>query len=1072
MKKSILFLVCLSLLSLSSPLWAQSTAWYYVEYNCWEKGSGGRDQGPVNIGFNFTNSSEDCSFYYGDLYEMQNIQRDSFPASANTNQFFIRFPWGGSGNETFDYTNDIKNAYKTSSYWNKQYTLRQSQYFGWSSAPGDYFRVTVWPKNLTIQSVSGPELGTTLAQYDVTTIQATPGFPADAYTWKYQITSSGTWINLPNGYQGKANISFTGNDLLSNSFKSITLSGSAINVGLFAKDIAGNEKLYKIATFDSKFNAPKVISVNPQIADCFESQYTDVIIKFDKGFNTATSQNRKLGYTNYLQSLSSGSVYYIYANELNNNEYVLRNVPVKQALKFQLASLQFFEANGNSLADSFYVTPTSTFYNTNTMPLKLETTLSSTGVFCYDGHDGKVVAKVLGGRSPYTLTYKNKTTNITYATHTLSSANVTYWVNDVPIQDLSPADYKVTVTDLKGCLRSDSLTVVQPLSPFIISSSTATEVTGYGLSNGTLQVKLKGGTASLPQGYPLPKLTTGTITYNAQFVQATVNEFTFLFDQLPAGNYSFRGIDQALASNSSNIRDSLGCLAKQSFTIIQPPPLAVNFEAGQPIVCNGQASASFTAHVTGGKRYDAGKPYIYQWAYSVDGVNAYIPITGSDSLMLNRAAGFYQLTIKDKNNNTLIRVYEVTQPAAISYDVIVKNVTCLNWTDGALTVTDIQGGSAPYRISWPDGSSDLTWMNLGKGNYTVQVHDAFSCMIEKNVRIKDTLNEITLSRGTYRIPHCFGDADGSLGVQVLVASPPYTVLWNNGSTDTLLTGIKAGYYTVQVLNSKNCLKEGVFTLADPAAIPLELEATRYLCIDQVAEYNLTVPDSLYSYEWIGPQFNGTEGKVILSSPGRYVAKITDSKGCKRTDTLDLYRINETISSDFVIASQLMAGNEVLVTNITESRFQDTAYWEINHPDIEVKDLSFEYAVLVFKKPGVYKIGLRSHLGDCVKVLEKEVQVLQPAFDPQTYNGASSFIKNFEIRPNPNDGHFEVMVSLQDVASVKLRFLDFYSKSAIVEEEQHDAKEYLIPMHVTVAPGTYILFLETPYGTRITKVIIM
>lgn len=961
---------------------------------------------------------------------------------------------------------DCFNQYKTTSYWSKQYGLTT-----WNG----YGRITYYPANLTIKDISGPKYNQdwVLLKNDATSLTATSGFPSDAYTWRYQIGNDGTWIDFPLVYKGKSSVSFTGAQLLGTEANFSSKVGGLINVGVWAKDSVGDLKLYgDIRTLKPKHYAPKILSVTSQVAKCNNSLMSSVKIKLDKPFDVDAAYIELLNIKN---GITSGPSLRLVSGNFDpaTNTYEWINLDVNTTYHISVSA--YLDQNYVSKEGTYYINRTESFYTLNLFPLVLQSILLKNGIYCYGGLDASLDAKIMGGTPPYNLIYRDKITNAVLASRSLSNTNPSQYVIDIGgLKNLSMGTYRLEVTDKNACPTQSEVSISQPASPLSVVSEKMTDVSGYGLNNGVFQIKLKGGTYSNPNGYNLPQLKNGNISYPGQLVNSFNNEFTFSFSNLPAGNYNFRAADLNMTSYASSIKDSAGCLVKEVLTIIQPPPLVLNLEQTQTIICNGDATAFIIAHGTGGKRFATGNPYTYTWGYSLDGASpTYTILPASDSILNQRVAGFYKLQLKDQNSNTATKIIQVVEPQKVDYTVTVKNVTCLNWTDGALAVSDIKGGTAPYIITWPDESHGSEIIELAKGYYLVKVSDALNCLVSKNVKVKDTLNDITIQQGSYKLPHCYGEDNGSMGVKVTVGNMPYTVLWDNGSTDTLLSAINAGTYTVQILNSNNCLKEASFTLLKPNQIPLNLDIDRYLCIGQTATYEIEVKDSAYQYQWQGPELNTKTTQVNLTLPGTYSATINDLHGCSRAESVTIHRVESVIASDFVVSSQVFAGDQVSLVNITQDRFTDSCAWNFAaNPNIEVVSSSYEYATLIFKEKGIYKIGLKSQLGNCIKVIEKEIVVVEPTFDHKPYSGATSFIRDFEVMPNPNDGNFEVQIRMEDIASVKLRLLDFYSKSDIKEFEYHDQKDYLIPLHLELAPGTYVLFLETPYGTRVTKVIII
>lgn len=989
----------------------------------------------------------------------------SFKATENLNNFDVygqnqtyQGPVSGCvGATTKQSYTDILNVYQRTHYFSRQYPI--------PNFPGNYATVTIFPENLWLTDTSRVESFLEDAKVN---FPATPGFPADAYTWKYQIVGETGWINFPLG-QGQSLVSLTGKEMLGSNFQTYAAKGSKVHVAVFFKNENGKESfLGSGRILFPKLYAPRIVSAIAQKTKCFESTTSSVLIKLDKKIGAG----RQLEILNAI--LTSDSPITITDDDLNiNNEYELIDLDINKSFSCNIR--RYNKADGTSLLSNYYIDETKYSYTTNLIALKLNGQVTKTDVRCYGGADGNVTARFQGGTSPYTITYTSKSGGVAPSVHTLNNSDLTKYVTDPnPFGNLPQGQYKVSVQDKNGCPFKDSVSISQPAALLVISNKSNTDATGYGLSNGTIQVKINGGTiapaATLAQGYmpPVLKDTKGN-TFTGVYVSRLNEVVTYHFTGLAANTYQLRAAD--IVIYNTYIRDSTGCLAKDVFVINQPPPLVTGLKQKAGILCYAAQTAKLSSIVTGGVPLGSGKPYTYQWSYSVNGTIAYNSLGNTDSVLANTGAGFYKLLVTDKNNNQSSAIYQVKQPAQITSSQTIKNVTCLNWTDGAISIANIQGGVKPYAISWENKSSLPKRDTLAAGSYVLSIHDSLNCAITKTLKVKDTLNGIDIIQKRMKLPQCYNYSDGELSIVLKVDSPPYTIKWNTGSTDTLLTKLAAADYTVQVSDSKNCLKEAVFKLPNPTGLYIWLGEDRYLCKGQKADFDITVPDSNYTYQWFG-QYEGKTPKISVTEDGRYTAKITNQNGCSVSQTINIYKVNQTIKSDFVVATHVFAGEEVSVVNITHPEYADTSYWEINTSKIKVKDMGFEYATVVFPDTGVYEIGLRSVQDKCVKLLTKQVKVLQPTFDQKIYNGASSFIEEFEISPNPNDGKFAVKVKLQDNASVKLKFMDLISKAVLTEVQQNDAREYNIPMQVYVASGTYILFLETPYGTRVLKVIIL
>lgn len=104
-------------------------------------------------------------------------------------------------------------------------------------------------------------------------------------------------------------------------------------------------------------------------------------------------------------------------------------------------------------------------------------------------------------------------------------------------------------------------------------------------------------------------------------------------------------------------------------------------------------------------------------------------VTGPFSLV-GLAPGLYQMTVHGLACPHMAATFLVQAPGAIEADVTMTPTSCANTNDGQL-VLDVRGGSAPYSLSWSDGSSDDV-LTAGAGSYGVTITDANGCVQQLN----------------------------------------------------------------------------------------------------------------------------------------------------------------------------------------------------------------------------------------------------------------------------------------------------------------------------------------------------
>lgn len=67
-------------------------------------------------------------------------------------------------------------------------------------------------------------------------------------------------------------------------------------------------------------------------------------------------------------------------------------------------------------------------------------------------------------------------------------------------------------------------------------------------------------------------------------------------------------------------------------------------------------------------------------------------------------------------------------------------------------------------------------------------------------------------------PSCNGSSNGSISLSTFQGTGPHTYLWSTNSTDSIISNLSVGTYTVTVTNALGCLETRTFTLSDPYII--------------------------------------------------------------------------------------------------------------------------------------------------------------------------------------------------------------------------------------------------------------
>jgi hypothetical protein len=128
-----------------------------------------------------------------------------------------------------------------------------------------------------------------------------------------------------------------------------------------------------------------------------------------------------------------------------------------------------------------------------------------------------------------------------------------------------------------------------------------------------------------------------------------------------------------------------------------------------------------------GSNSETGDGYTYLWTSTDPGVM----ITDADRQMIDVGQpGVYQLQVTNAIGCT--SVAEVTVAAETEAPVMeleVSNITCFASDNGAISVTNVNGGRPPYRFSvnGEDRGQSTLFANLEPGAYDIQITDANGC---------------------------------------------------------------------------------------------------------------------------------------------------------------------------------------------------------------------------------------------------------------------------------------------------------------------------------------------------------
>ncbi len=434
-------------------------------------------------------------------------------------------------------------------------------------------------------------------------------------------------------------------------------------------------------------------------------------------------------------------------------------------------------------------------------------------VLCNGGSDGEVELTVNGGSAPFSFSWSHGDTNQNPG-------------------DLAPGTYFVTVTDDNACTAEAGPFVINE-PPGLALTVDVTDVSGFGLSDGIIDLTVSGGQAPI------------TFLWSSGNISEDLNG-------IPAGTYGVTVSDVNLV-----------CTIIDMIAVNEPPQLLVNTDVNN-ISCFGESDGAIDLTVSGGV-----PPYEYFWSNGS---------TNED--LMGLAAGSYSFTVTDNNGVIFMETVEVEEPSELQISGTPSDVLCYGEDNGMVVLT-VQGGTTPYQFEWSNGTNNQDLQNANAGSYTVTVTDGGNCTATAGAFDISEPTEINLTLDTEDVT-INGLSDGSINLTVSGGSGTYTYDWSTGNISEDINNLFAGIYTVTVTDNNGCTSVGNAEITEPALLDLSADESDISCfglMDGAIDITMVGGTPPYNYSWS----NGADSEDLSNlSVGTYSLTVTDNAGSTLT----------------------------------------------------------------------------------------------------------------------------------------------------------------------------------------------
>lgn len=451
--------------------------------------------------------------------------------------------------------------------------------------------------------------------------------------------------------------------------------------------------------------------------------------------------------------------------------------------------------------------------------------LSTTDVKCFNGNDGTATTTITGGVLPY---------SVSWSTNSSTSQNVS---------NFSAGIHNITVIDGANCIGTASLIINQP--PQLVSAVAGfTNVTCFGLSNGSAEVLVNGGTPN------------------------------YSYTWTPGGQTSGILANVASGTYTCQIRDINNCSSSQVVSISQPQQLVLASTTFSNISCFGGSDGQITTVVQGGT-----PGYTYSWTPTQ---------TGNSGVLGGLVAGQYALTVTDSRNCLANTNFVILEPAPLTSVFTSLPARC-GIANGSASVS-VAGGTPNYNVVWNTSplQSGFSANGMSPGIWNAAITDAKGCILTQTVSVSDASGPV-ITGFTATQPLCFGQSNGAITVNYTSGTPNYTVSWSNpisqvqqtASQSATVTGVGSGVYTATVTDTYGCVASIPVNMTQPPLVIMNTSATQTICFGSTAQIYAQGQGgtNTYTYTWSNGLNGGGPHTVNPMSNTTYNVSMVDGNGC-------------------------------------------------------------------------------------------------------------------------------------------------------------------------------------------------
>jgi gliding motility-associated-like protein len=492
------------------------------------------------------------------------------------------------------------------------------------------------------------------------------------------------------------------------------------------------------------------------------------------------------------------------------------------------------DVNGCNISTALFIT--------QPLPLTISN-ITTKAISCIPGADGGLLLATQGGTLPYNFTITNGGPLLINTTGNFNN--------------LTAGNYAVTISDSNNCVYNTIVVLNAPTlpnQPIVTTTPTGCNPNNTGTALGTVL------NANNTYNYSIGGIFAGTSAFN----------------NLSSGNYTF------------TVKDTLGCIASKSFTILTTTNPAIGALITTPESCQPTCDATLEIIANGGT-----------------GILSYIFNNQSQSsnMYTGICSGSYTATVTDANGCSKTTSVSITHVPAVTIVVSGTNITCNNVNNGTITVNP--GNGTPslgniYTIS-ATGQSTInnniaTYTNLQAGVYTATVLDSKGCTATGTfTQINPSIVQINSINAL--APLCYNGTNGAVtssGIggtgSLTYAISPIGTNVGGGNFNNLTGGT---IYAITVTDANSCSSSATISIPQPSQLifgnVIIDSATCWSVNDGGITTTVTGGTGNIGYNLTPLNIINTTGQFTNLFGGIFTITATDANNCIVTKTATVYQ---------------------------------------------------------------------------------------------------------------------------------------------------------------------------------------